>query len=131
MSDYSYNDMLRMQSEAKQRVLEMQKRSRTAAENFQSKSQKCREVQDEQLPSVPKAISFPADIRNVSSTHRSGVTHKNNNSTQFDLRKSLYNVFGNLTGDDYERMFIMSLCLLLAEENRDDSLIFALMYLLT
>ena len=34
MSDYSYKDLMRMQDEAKQRVIEMQKRSKYVADSF-------------------------------------------------------------------------------------------------
>lgn len=134
MSDYSYNDMLKMQSEAKKRVLEMQKRSKDVVQNFscnrkEQNKQEC-SVREEELPRVPKAISFPADL------HANSQAIKNNKSKPvqgrgFDIRGALESVFGNLSRDDYEKMFILSLCLLLAKENNDDSLIFSLMYLLT
>ncbi|MBR3768857.1 MAG: hypothetical protein IKL10_11560 [Clostridia bacterium] len=134
MSGYSYQDMMRMQSEAKQRVLEMQKRSRSVAENFNDKHRAVKKTEEqpneEELPRVPKAISYPTELQN--SQHRQ---HSNKSSVAknsgIDLRKALNSVFGNLSSDEYEKMFILSLCLLLSKENHDDSLIFALMYLLT
>ncbi len=134
MSDYTYQDMMRMQSEAKQRVLEMQKRSKSAAESFNGrhKNEKTEDLpHQEDLPRVPKAISYPADLKN--SQQRLFQGHRGNRERQniFDIRGALQSVFGNLNDDDYEKMLIMSLCLLLSKENKDDSLIFALMYLLT
>lgn len=135
MSDYSYQDVLRMQSEAKKRVLEMQKRSRDAAENFSGRhhtEKPKEEAQPEaELPRVPKSISYPTEIH--SQSYRTGTSgHSSfNRLSPPDIRKALTGVFGNLTADEYEKMFILSLCLLLSKEKGDDSLIFALMYLLT
>lgn len=134
MNDYSYNDMLKMQSEAKRRVLEMQKRSKDVVQNFSGnkKEQENRQstVREDDLPRVPKAISFPAELHSNSQ----GIKSHKSKAVQgrgFDIRGALESVFGNLSQDDYEKMFILSLCLLLAKENNDDSLIFSLMYLLT
>ncbi len=134
MSDYSYQDMLRMQGEAKKRVIEMQKRSREAAENFssRSKAEKVKEEKPEQeLPRVPKAISYPTEIGASNPRGKNMSFLSGQGSTPFDLRKALNGVFGNLSADEYEKMFILSLCLLLSKERGDDSLLFALMYLLT
>ena len=133
MSDYTYQDMMRMQSEAKQRVLEMQKRSKSAAESFNGRHKTEKpEAQppSEELPRVPKAISYPADLKSSQLQSRGGRVNRERLAS-FDLRGALQSVFGNLNEDDYEKMLIMSLCLLLSKENKDDSLIFALMYLLT
>lgn len=131
MSDFSYNDMLRMQSEAKQRVLEMQKRSRSAADSWSGNKNKNTDdgSNDNDLPRVPKAVSFPAELNGGRCRQQHNVNYQHNHKV--DLRNTLYSVFGNLTDDDYEKMFILSLCLLLAKDNKDDSLIFALMYLLS
>lgn len=131
MSDYTYQDMMRMQSEAKQRVLEMQKRSRSAAENFNGRHNNVESQKEDDLPRVPKAISYPADLK--SSQQHTMTGNRNNNKAQgsfLNLRGAFHSVFGNLNDDDYEKMMIMSLCLLLSSENKDDSLVFALMYLL-
>ena len=131
MSDYTYQDMMRMQSEAKQRVLEMQKRSRSAAESFngaQKNSDRQKEEIQEELPRVPKKISFPAELN--PGQHRYSVGGKGISGQVTDIRSSLKAVFGNLSGDDYEKMFILSLCLLLTTDGADESLIMALMYLL-
>lgn len=134
MNDYTYQDMMRMQSEAKQRVLEMQKRSRNAADSFNGiQNKKLRENPEEknsaeELPRVPKKISYPAGLhenhRSVNSDNKTSVT------AGFDIRSTLKAVFGNLSGDDYEKMFILSLCLLLTKDGADEALIMSLMYLL-
>ena len=131
MNDYTYQDMMRMQSEAKQRVLEMQKRSRSAAESFngtQKNNSHTKEEHTGELPRVPKKISYPAGLHEGQSNH---ITKKAHNGKNTDIRNSLKAVFGNLSGDDYEKMFILSLCLLLTKDGADESLIMALMYLLS
>ncbi len=132
MSDYSYQDMMRMQSEAKKRVLEMQKRSRDAAENFNGKrsvQEKKEESMPEELPRIPRAISYPAGLQNQQ-RHKEG-RQKPAFRNPADIRGMLASVFSELDEDDYEKMFILSLCLLLTREGTDDSLVLALMYLLT
>ncbi len=137
MSDYTYKDMMRMQSEAKQRVIEMQKRSKLVADSFNDKNRAPKNEnieientnENEDLPRIAKAISYPTEITTVHPRQ----THENSRNKHIisDLRESLKKVFGNITGGDSEKLFIMALCLLLAEESTDDSLIMALMYLLT
>ena len=132
MSDYSYQDVMRMQLEAKKRVLEMQKRSRYAAERFngqksEPESENREREEETELPRIPKKISYPTEI---------SVAGKKQGSRQakvggINIRKIISDVFGNMNDDEYEKMFLLSLCVLLAKEQSDDSLIFALMYLLT
>lgn len=134
MNDYSYQDMLRMQGEAKKRVLEMQKRSRNAAESFNGRQNPVKVKEEEtqqELPRVPKAISYPAELHSQSHPNISKASAHGHRLNVADIRKSLTGVFGGLSDDEYEKMFILSLCLLLSKEKGDDSLIFALMYLLT
>ncbi|MBO5395903.1 MAG: hypothetical protein J6A97_03380 [Clostridia bacterium] len=131
MNDYTYQDMMRMQSEAKQRVLEMQKRSRNAADSFngtQKTNVSAKNEPTEELPRIPKKISYPAELHNGYPNRT--VQKKTPAGQGLDIRKSLQSVFGNLSGDDYEKMFILSLCLLLTKDGADESLIMALMYLL-
>lgn len=131
MNDYTYQDMMRMQSEAKQRVLEMQKRSRNAADSFngaQKNSSRENNAQDEELPRVPRKISYPAGLHG--NQPNQGIQKKSQTGQGIDIRNALKSVFGDLSGDDYEKMFILSLCLLLTKDGADESLIMALMYLL-
>ena len=134
MNDYTYQDMMRMQTEARERVLEMQKRSKNAADSFngtqkayQQGNQQDSFQDPEELPRVPRKISYPAGLREV--VHRnSHPVH--NKGPGIDIRRTLKSVFGDLSGDDYEKMLILSLCLLLTEDGADESLVMALMYLL-
>lgn len=130
MNDYTYQDMMRMQSEAKRRVIEMQKRSKDVADNFNTKRTVTDIPEDrEELPRIPRAISYPAELPTQPrhNEHRKKALAV----PVTEIKNMLASAFGNLTGDDYERMFILALCLLLSKEGTDESLIIALMYLLT
>ena len=83
------------QDEAKRRVMEMQSRSRFAAEQMR------RDLE----PPGPEAQA------------QSGPAHKENG--------------GKPDREELERLFILSLCLLLSQEEADPSVILGLMYLLT
>lgn len=131
MSDYTYQDMMRMQSEAKARVLEMQKRSKNAADSFngiQKTNLPGTINEEDELPRVPKKISYPAGLRESSGIN--SVSRNLRTGQGIDIRNTLKSFFGDLSGDDYEKMFILSLCLLLTKDGADESLIMALMYLL-
>ncbi len=131
MSDYTYQDMMRMQSEARERVLEMQKRSKNAAESFngiQKTNHHINKTEKEELPRVPKKISYPAGLHE--NTLKSSGTKNFRSGQGIDIRSTLKSVFGDLSGDDYEKMFILSLCLLLTKDGADESLIMSLMYLI-
>ncbi len=47
------------------------------------------------------------------------------------LTASLRHVFGHLDEEETEKMFLLALCLLLHQENGDEGLLLAMMYLLT
>lgn len=127
MSDYSYGDMLRLQSEAKKRVMEMQKRSKAVAESFNSGHTDKKEYNEtekaEELPRVPRAISYPAELHTAQQKQHTPIRNMRPQGASFDIKKALFSVFGDLSNDDYEKMFILSLCLLLTKENKDDSLV--------
>ena len=98
MTEQELNELRTRQEEAKRRVLEMQSRSRFAAEQM-NRSLGVPAKQERQGPEpVPAA--------------------KNNG-------------FQHLCPEELERLFILSLCLLLSHENADQSVILGLMYLLT
>ena len=94
MNDYSYNDILRMQDEAKKRVLEMQKRSRAAADNFNNGSRINAQVhptEKEELPRVPRAISYPAQLQSQHNKNaRNPGKGKSNGVAGFDIKNALY-----------------------------------------
>ncbi len=90
-------EMRARQEEAKQRVLEMQSRSRFAAEQMN------------------RSLGGAAGESASSSANRG------------EPAKGL----PNMSREELERLFILSLCLLLSQEEADQSVILGLMYLLT
>lgn len=90
-------EMRARQEEAKRRVLEMQSRSRFAAEQMNR--------------SLGNPSGEPAPKQADRSEPAKGIQ--------------------NMSREELERLFILSLCLLLSQEEADQSVILGLMYLLT
>ena len=141
MNDYSYRDIMRMQEEAKARVMEMQRRSRFLAEDFAGGEARaeCGERSAEiQKEPRARAIRMPVELpeARAESGGRSGPSAESG-VRRAEMRQgtgltaALRNVFGDLSGEEAEKMFLLALCLLLHQENGDDGLLMAMMYLLT
>lgn len=160
MKEYNYKDVLSMQEQAKQRVMEMQKRSKFAVDEMnreihpnethvnQSDRQKS-SVREVGVPQQPKNIHYPVNLNGTKeksantsfSSHgkKNAVTENKSNHSAYtkqsqrrsDLPESLRKIFGNLSKEDSEKMLILALCLLLTSEQADDSLIMAMLYLLS
>ena len=90
-------EMRARQEEAKRRVLEMQSRSRFAAEQMN------------------RSLGNPSEEAAPQQRNRS------------EPAKGIQ----NMSREELERLFILSLCLLLSQEEADQSVILGLMYLLT
>ena len=228
MSDYSYQDVLRMQEEAKARVMEMRRRSRFLAEDFagreaRAESGERRAEQNAECGVRNAELSHGAEpggssefgVRNSELSHRGEPRcyeppadrarairmpvewpEGRETSSEFGVRNSelrqgteeqtmdrgregpraergerraemrqgteaavdsaalsrsvagmparrdaarentglsavLRNVFGNMGEEETEKMFLLALCLLLDQENGDEGLMMAMMYLLT
>ena len=147
MNDYSYRDIMRMQEEAKARVMEMQRRSRFLAEDFAGGDPPNAEfgmrnaelqVQEETQERRARAIRMPVELpkaRAECGVRREPSAESGERSAEMrqgaGLTASLRNVFGHLDEEETEKMFLLALCLLLHQENGDDGLLLAMMYLLT
>lgn len=90
-------EMRARQEEAKRRVLEMQSRSRFAAEQMN------RSLGNPSGEPAPKQADRSEPVKGIQ----------------------------NMSREELERLFILSLCLLLSQEEADQSVILGLMYLLT
>ena len=95
MTEQEMRELRARQEDAKRRVMEMQSRSRFAAEQMRKE---LGEPSGETLP--PPEIRRPAGE-------------------------------GRMDREELERLFLLSLCLLLSQEEADRSVILGLMYLLT
>lgn len=129
MTGYGSKDMLTMQNEAKQRVMEMHRKSKLAANTFNNANVSQKKNDEENLPRIPKATSFPTEIPQSGK----GRVKLNGNSanTKTQPGQLFRNLLAGISDGDSEKLLIMSLCMLLSEESSDDSLIVALMYILT
>lgn len=103
MTEKEINSMMNMQEEAKRRVMDMANRSRFAAEDMNRTLFADKGESDLQIKrQEPKKAPAAGGFG-----------------------------FNNMSREELERMFILSLCLLLSHEEADDSIILGLMYLLT
>ncbi|MBQ6066400.1 MAG: hypothetical protein IJK89_06225 [Clostridia bacterium] len=147
MNDYSYRDIMRMQEEAKARVMEMRRRSRFLAEDFAGGEARTEsgvrraEMQEEPQEYRARAIRMPVELpergeaRAESGERREARAESGERRAEIrqgtGLTAALRNVFGNMGEEETEKMFLLSLCLLLSQENGDEGLLLAMMYLLT
>ena len=157
MKEYTYNELLMMQEEAKQRVMEMQKKSKYAVEDMNKSFERNTErektyeaVQNSDLFShrsvpvaqKPRNIQYPTGIVNSEGEKHKTAYEKNlhgNTADKTDMKRTqgkndtmskFFNVFGKLSRDESEKMLILALCLLLSNEQADENLIMALLYLI-
>lgn len=126
MADYTYQELMQMQSDAIKRVEEMQKRARSTAgldDNF-GETKKSPEKGDKK--DEPRHVPMPEGYLKKQGQIKSD-TQKNepNQKSSFNLK------LGN--GDieiDFDKALLLSLILLLAEEQADELLLTALVYML-
>ena len=158
MNDYTYQDILRMQEEAKARVLEMRRRSRfftdaSAEPALPAEPQPPGARRSEGVADHARSIRMPVELpgekpnasqetdRGEASGPGGGAVEttarlaqpgaKNAARGSTGLPAALRNVFGSLGEEETEKMLILALCLLLSQENGDEGLLLSLLYLLT
>lgn len=118
MASYTYQDLMQMQSDAIKRVEEMQKKARVTAglDAEENKSSPLKGRENEK----PKHIPMPEGYL------------KSDKQKTTENKKQAFNItLGN--GDveiDSDKALILSLILLLAEEQADELLLTALVYML-
>ena len=156
MAEYSYNEIMKMQNDAIRRVNEMQKRAKAVVgEELKEEKAPLQEVtmQQNKNNSV-KRVKMPNDyleeLKGFASTssyfendnsdneekkqptqketnEKNNIQHSIKNQSQNDFFK---NILGELNLDS-DKALILSLILLLTEENADEMLVLALLYMLT
>ncbi|MBE6812966.1 MAG: hypothetical protein E7523_08795 [Ruminococcaceae bacterium] len=122
MADYSYAQLSQMQQEAVQRVREMRKKAKSAAED--AARQFSETGQSQQTADV--ATSGPK-VQCIAS--QTGHCCKKRENTS-DMISKLFAGKG-IQADDTDKALILSVCFLLYAEHADEELILALLYLLT
>lgn len=139
-----YNDMMRMQSEAVQRVREMQRRAQNAVQRtnvqrmgrVQETAQNKGETSKNSAPSIqqnPKSTALPLDyISNPPSAPMQKpstptVSHQEKSKHSDEKNNSESN---SLLSDNLDRLLVVVLILLLSQEEADELLLMALGYLI-
>lgn len=116
--DYTYREMKRMQEDAVRRVWEMQKRATLPPEPEVPNSSEVKPVEPQNKPS--KKIANPAAPRRMK--HR----------TQNDFMVKIPDKINHLLKDDElcEQILLIAILILLMNENADNILILAVLYIL-
>ena len=142
-----YNDMMRMQSEAVQRVREMQRRAQNAVQKANAqrtgRAQEQTENKGESFkPDAPpinrqsaRATALPLDyISNQSHTATAAPfphnTPSEEKSTQSAEKKEPESTANSLLSENLDRLLVVVLILLLSQEEADELLLMALGYLI-
>jgi hypothetical protein len=127
MADYTYKELMRMQSDAVRRVEDMQRRAREAAGIGDHRDDVEKKPADSVVKREPQHIPQPEGYLPRQET----VTQPN----QYDNRTNSFldgirNVFDKVDIDE-DKALILSLVLLLSGERADEGLLTALIYMLT
>ncbi len=154
MKEYTYNDLLAMQEDAKQRVMEMQKKSKYAVEdmnrvflqnteneNTYEQTEKRNAFSRHSVPVAqqPRNIQYPTGIvstenekaKNCYEQNTDNKSRVQKNYEQNNPISKFFNIFGKLNREESEKMLILALCVLLSNEQADENLIIALLYLIS
>ncbi len=107
MSEKEMQELYCMQEDAKKRVMDMRSRSRFAAEQ------------------MDRSLRAPQPV------HTGGASPPETDSQPPQTRPVSAAAPGAPDGEELEKLFILSLCMLLAHEEADRSVILGLLYLLT
>ena len=131
MAQYSYADIMKMQNDAARRVEEMQKRARSVSGLDEAPAEKPRESGAVTVKAQPTRVPMPDDYLEKLKSYAGGsALHRDDTSTE-SAKQNLRQGVLNLPEIDEDRALILSLVLLLAEENADETLLLALLYMLS
>ncbi len=128
MAQYSYADIMKMQNDAARRVEEMQKRARSVSGLDEAPAEKPHESSTTPVKAQPKRIPMPDDYLQKLKDYAGGSAPRGENTepVKTDKRQGML----HLPEIDDDKALILSLVLLLAEENADETLLLALLYML-
>ena len=122
MPDYTYNEIMKMQNDAIRRAEEMQKRARQSA----GLAEKNEKTEPPSAPQEPKHIPMP---KGYLGQRQSEVEKEDKQTTQKPIKD--FNSAMTDINMDSDKALLLSLIMLLSEENADELLIMALIYMLT
>ena len=137
MADYTYAEIMKMQSDAIKRVEDMQKKARKTV-GLEEK-----EVTDKAQGTIPvqkpERVPMPNDYLEKLKDYATNSSHteevKGQNISKHEKKVTKQNisnngVFGELNIDE-DKALLLALIMLLSEEKGDELLIMALIYMLT
>ncbi|MBO5895828.1 MAG: hypothetical protein J6Q83_00890 [Clostridia bacterium] len=126
MADYTYQELMQMQTDAIKRVEAMQKRARSTAGLDTASPETKKSPEKGDVKDVPKHVPMPEGYLK-GNTHNEGPrsVSKGDRAQAFNLRLG-----GNDIEIDSDKALLLSLIILLAEEGADELLLAALVYML-
>ena len=154
MADYTYSELMKMQNDAIKRVEDMQKRARKTAGFTEGNDDTASKKQEEQTASfvlqkdVPKRVRMPDDYLQNLKEYAKSISDKNRNNEENNEKRNIpeeqnrktpsakssndgvKSVLGDIKIDE-DKALLLSLVLLVSEENADETLILALLYMLS
>lgn len=142
MNDWSPEEIRNLQQEAKKRVMEMKERSRFAAQDM-NRSMEREKNEMPASPDAPKVIRMPVEFERNDNKRRESaekasecgvITVEEPERTAHgkeipDRIKSILPI--KISNEESERLFLLSLCLLLGSERADHETLLALMYIMS
>ena len=140
MADYTYSEIMKMQNDAVKRVEEMQKRARLSLEKPDSEADKEKTDADKSSLNVtvnePRHIKMPSgyldELKRFASTSSHIDKEIKKDSAEKTPAAAVNEAEGFLNADiDKDKALILSLIMLLSDEQADETLILALLYMLT
>lgn len=150
MADYSYTELMKMQNDAIKRVEDMQKRARRSAGLGEENNKSVVPVNQTPAQPIPKEpprrVPMPNDylenLKKFASESLGGENDTNGkietppplpnlpNNNSNGLSDSLKNILSGINIDS-DKALLLSLIMLLSEENADETLVLALIYMMT
>ena len=145
MSDWSAEEIRQLQSEAKKRVMAMRERSRFAAEDMNRGIDP--PADKSFVPDAsPRVIRMPVEYdarppKECGGAHEERKTVPPSGETAEEKKQETVpsadggagaaSSTRSMSGDELERLFLLSLCLLLGSERADHETLLALMYIMS
>lgn len=124
MADYTYQELIRMQNDAIKRAEDMQARARKSAGLEENDLTKKKNVPAQE----PKRIQMPKGYLDIGTEREK--SQEQPKETQNDFFEKIKNGAGEIDIDS-DKALLLSLIMLLSEENADELLIMALIYMLS
>ena len=128
MADYTYKELMRMQSDAVRRVEDMQRRAREAAGIGDHRDDVEKKPADSVVKREPQHIPQPEGY--LPRAERMNTPQIRNENTGVSFLDEIKKGFDKIDIDE-DKALILSLVLLLSGENADEGLLTALIYMLT